>query len=78
MVLLSLHLELRKAVKCPPQDEAAFSEMWCFYYVEPSFSNDDSKLLEDHFEKQSEAFVPNVSKNNNLFRFIHRCHICGE
>jgi len=78
MVLSDLHLKLVKAIKSPPQDEAAFSEMWHFYYAEPSFSNDDSERLEDHFEKWSEDFVPNFSKNNNLFGFIHRCHRCGE
>jgi len=78
MVFSDPHLELRKVVKIPPQDEVAFSEMWRFYCAEPSFSNDDSVRLEDHFEKWSKAFVPNFSKNNYLFGFIHRCHRCGE
>jgi hypothetical protein len=48
------------------------------YCVESSFSNDDSERLEDHFENRLEDFVPNMSKKNKLFKFIHRCHKCGE
>jgi hypothetical protein len=50
----------------------------CFYYVESSFSNDDFERLEDHFEKQVEDFVTNMSKTNNLSQFSYRCHILGE
>ena len=66
MVLLYIHLGLGKVVKSPLHDEAMFSGMWRFYYAESSFSNDDPWRLEDHFEKGSEYFVPNMSKNNNL------------
>ena len=51
MVLSDVHLDLGKEVKIPPQDEATFSGMWRFYYVESSFSNDDPRKLEDNFEK---------------------------
>ena len=78
MVLLDLHLELRKAVKSPLQDEAAFSEIWHFYYSKSSFSNDDSKRLENHFTKREEVFVPNMSKNNKLSHFSYRYFILGE
>jgi hypothetical protein len=78
MVISYVHLDLSKAVKIPPQYEAAFSEMWRFYCVESSFSNDDFVRLEDHFEKWLKDFVTNMSNKNNLFRFIHMCHRCGE
>ena len=61
MVLSDLHLELVKVVKSPLQDEALFLELRRFYCVESSFSNDDSELLENHFTKQEEVFVPNIS-----------------
>ena len=61
MVLSDLHFDLRKALKGSSQDKASFSEMWRFYYVESSFSNDDSELLENHFAKWEAFFVPNTS-----------------
>ena len=78
MVLLDMHLELRKVVKSPLQDEALFSGMWRFYYVESSFSNDDIGILEDHFEKWLDYFMHYMSNNNNLSHFSYRCHILGE
>ena len=78
MVLSHLHLELGKVVKSPLQDEEVFSGMWCFYYVESSFSNDDPERLKDYFEKISNDFVPEMSKYNNLSFFSYRCHRLGE
>ena len=69
MVLSDLNLELGKA---------SFSGMWCFYCAESSFSNDDPGRLEDHFEKWSKDFVPEISKNNKISQFSYRCHIMGE
>ena len=73
-----MNLEIVKVVKSSPQDEATFSGMWRFYCAKSSFSNDDPRRLEDHFEKRSEDFVPDMSKNNNLFIFIQRHHGFGE
>jgi hypothetical protein len=67
-----------KAVKSPPQDEVRFHKCGIFYYVESSFSNDDSERLEDHFEKRSEIFVPNTYNIKILSHFSYMCHILGE
>jgi hypothetical protein len=55
-----------------------FLKILRFYYVESSFSNDDSEQLENRFGKQAEDFVTNTSKNNNLSQFSYRCDILGE
>jgi hypothetical protein len=67
-----------KVVKIPPQDEVRFKKCGVFYCTESSFSNDDSERLEDHFEKWSEVFVPNILNIKNLSQFSYRCHILGE
>ena len=43
------------------EDMIEWIEMWCFYYAESSFTNDDSERLENHFVKWAEVFVPNTS-----------------
>jgi hypothetical protein len=77
VVSSEFHLDLGKAVKSPSKGEVRFQKYGVLNCVKSSFSNDDSKRLEDHFEKWTKAFVPKISKKNNLFRFIHRCHRCG-
>lgn len=46
-----------------------FKKCGIFYCAESSFSNDDYDRLDDHFEKQSEVFVPNMSKKKKSLGF---------